>query len=879
MAEPVAVVGPDGTPLLVDAQQAGEVARAGGHVMSKAEEAKTRREVDLKQRLDGAEGVLGPLAAGAARGLTFGLSDAALVGLGGEGARQRLLDYQGYNPIESTGGELMGAAAGALMGEGLLGSVAGGASRLGAAAESGVSRLLGAGAGAVARGGVEGALYGAGGAISESALQNHDLTGEALIASAAHGALGGAAISGVLHGAGSLLSRLRAPSADAYDSLAARTFGEAAPGTGKSLAEAHGPYRSPGVRGLADDAADTYIGNLPGVTPEKRAELADVFANREKSFASRAEVTEKATREFAKDFDEVLAAGRKTDMSTFGDAKKVHTGKLVDAGRIEEQAALVRQYLDEANPIVQALGEDVNSAVTKSDLKQWNGWIKEASAAIEKRDSAALYNTLDDMKRWMGKEAEFGKGPFGLSRSTKEFTKLYQGGAEEATGGLMRLLEHDAWGAQGAAQREINSATERMMAQGNLAKRKFSTQYDSSAGRPLYRADPSSINGFFGRLTSAANDLDAEAAANMITTRRAYLDAVEKNYSQTAAGAKAISQERAALDRMERTLKTTSEDVSRINQVNAALSEERARGIGGAVGAVLDIASKPYTNLQRIAHLEQTTKGVTDRIATGIKGLVGGTGEKAARPGRGLGARAKGFFSSLIDGFPSAMAPAKEAATYAGAAAAGKAAYAKRADQIGTLSASPDVLADRVGKVVQPFTSAAPQSSAAAVSVAGKGIAYLTSVMPPGRQDQYSLQPMLQRPRPSDAEVARFNRTMEALDNPLIVLDEAKNGSLSRDHVEAVKAVYPQIYDQIRSQVFEQLVARKTVLPYQRRIQLGILLDLPTDKTLSPEFISAVQATYGPVQATEAPPTQPNAFPDLASSYQTATQSATEGVQ
>jgi hypothetical protein len=113
-----------------------------------------------------------------------------------------------------------------------------------------------------------------------------------------------------------------------------------------------------------------------------------------------------------------------------------------------------------------------------------------------------------------------------------------------------------------------------------------------------------------------------------------------------------------------------------------------------------------------------------------------------------------------------------------------------------------------------------------------------------------------------------------------MVLDAALSGRLTPDHVEAVKTVYPKLYEQMRTSIFEGLTEAKSPLPYGRRIQLGILLDLPTDQTLAPDFVSAIQATYSASEkAGQEPPTPQLASLDVASSLETATQSAGEGLE
>ncbi len=169
-------------------------------------------------------GVVGAAAAGAARGVTLGLSDAAMVGLGGEGMRKQLQKAQKHAPVASAGGEVAGMLAPALF----TGGASGGASALGragraatvvsrgatAAAETG-GRLaergivgLGAAEGGnvagaarvLATNAIEGGAQGIGQAISDASIKGEPLEVEKIIAHGGKAALLGAGLGGTLHG-------------------------------------------------------------------------------------------------------------------------------------------------------------------------------------------------------------------------------------------------------------------------------------------------------------------------------------------------------------------------------------------------------------------------------------------------------------------------------------------------------------------------------------------------------------------------------------------------------------------------------------------------------------------------------------------------------
>jgi len=155
-------------------------------------------------------------------------------------------------------------------------------------------------------------------------------------------------------------------------------------------------------------------------------------------------------------------------------------------------------------------------------------------------------------------------------------------------------------------------------------------------------------------------------------------------------------------------------------------------------------------------------------------------------------------------------------------------------------------------------------------------VQFLSSKLPPPRTDKFTLQPHLQpETRASDAEKHEFLEAAKALDDPMIMLRQAKAGALTPITVQTIKERRPELYTQMRTEIFQSITTSKKELTYGRRIQLGALLDLPTDQTLAPDFVRDIQATYTASEkaGVEPPPPQSTAL-DVSSSLMTSTQSA-----
>lgn len=197
-------------------------------------------------------------ALGAARGMTFGLSDNAYV----EGARlfggdetadetrELLRLYKAASPSASFAGELAGAVAPA---------IATGGATLGATAGRGARVALGAGEGLGF-----GAAAGAGAQLTEDTLENHALVGEAYLSAS----LKGGAVGLLLGGAGAGLGTLFGRGGKAAEKVAGGTEREALPVVERAAAaeDAAAPAGRKTILGRVEGLRDELTYNATGAT-------------------------------------------------------------------------------------------------------------------------------------------------------------------------------------------------------------------------------------------------------------------------------------------------------------------------------------------------------------------------------------------------------------------------------------------------------------------------------------------------------------------------------------------------------------------------------------------------------------------------------------
>ena len=86
------------------------------------------------------------------------------------------------------------------------------------------------------------------------------------------------------------------------------------------------------------------------------------------------------------------------------------------------------------------------------------------------------------------------------------------------------------------------------------------------------------------------------------------------------------------------------------------------------------------------------------------------------------------------------------------------------------------------------------------------------------------------------------------------IIDDLENGNLSTEGVEVMQFVYPTLYSEVQSQVFNELerTGGQEEVEYPQRLQLGILMGMPTDMALIPQVIQGLQALYKEAQVSQA---------------------------
>jgi hypothetical protein len=93
----------------------------------------------------------------------------------------------------------------------------------------------------------------------------------------------------------------------------------------------------------------------------------------------------------------------------------------------------------------------------------------------------------------------------------------------------------------------------------------------------------------------------------------------------------------------------------------------------------------------------------------------------------------------------------------------------------------------------------------------------------------------------SDTEAAKYVSVAKSIAEPRSLLSDARAGTLTKDQVDAVKSVWPRLYEEMAGELTKAIVGNDKAPSYQDRIAISTLLGTDADPTMSGSFILATQ--------------------------------------
>lgn len=803
------------------------------------------------------DNVLEATAEGAARGLTLGLSDWALQGAGV--SKERLREVKKRSPIAAGAGEIGAIAASTLIPGGQVGllSKAGKAAgtipraivQAGRGIEKKVAeKIIGETIGSIgtkaasktlakkivetmapsfASGAVEGAAFSMQNLISEDALGNKDLNAENIVSSIGVGALLGGAIGSTIAGAGGLLRSIRSP--------------------------------------VAEDAAAKAKVNLDSEATSTATNDATANVQTKIKVSQESKDLGKFTKKDPKDVEWYKQNRDRIE-------SQPHLGAdlkgLKDVGSVESLEDVFRRSYDDVGERIKSLAEESNDTLANSGIV---------------RDTQNLKSIVDDeiekfSKRTTGYETEKA-----ISRLKGFQEQLSKPGTFSATEikDFIKELDNDL---EGFYSRKLGGKTTTQSERALLGLRKRVSD-SLKSDIPEYATQMDELS----KLLDIQSNVDKNFSVNNAYSQRV-LKTLERNEAGfqsgkglTRRGAKEANSWMKAIDDLGEATNVDFRTIYKDRAVRARLFPELAEGaergsvmgnlakIGwdiakygvNPLGALKDIVvdqtltmgskSTAVQNLKQKALMELLSNQPTAK-ASGLNFLskiASATTKQSKRlleivngmviPGA---ARLSPVTSQNILGELSfSNDPENHKDKYKQ--------FEARRNELSDLVSDPSKIVDRLSAHTAGMNEILPNTTLAAQDVSAKAINYLYNAMP---KDPISGELLTKNQWiPSDAELSKWERKLEAVNNPLKAFEDVANGNGSRDAIDAVKTVYPNIYQQAVMELTKKVRDYDKEIPYQRKLQLSMLIGAPLDYSMNPAFIQRMQEMYKNTEPSKQP--------------------------
>lgn len=177
-----------------------------------------------------------------------------------------------------------------------------------------------------------------------------------------------------------------------------------------------------------------------------------------------------------------------------------------------------------------------------------------------------------------------------------------------------------------------------------------------------------------------------------------------------------------------------------------------------------------------------------------------------------------------------------------------------------------------------------PRLTQAATVTATRGAQYLQSQLPGGTAAPTVFQPS-RKSMPSDLQIREFAQKWAAVANPLSVIDDLRRGTVTHAQIDALKAVYPQMYAEVQTKALakiRELDAQGKRMPFNDRLCLDLFLDLngAGEPTLAGKFIDRIagmQAAKQKQEAQQKPHSSSGALAKIGAARQSGAQAALGG--
>lgn len=482
---------------------------------------------------------------------------------------------------------------------------------------------------------------------------------------------------------------------------------------------------------------------------------------------------------------------------------ELHEGMTAQVSKISED-------LDSAASKLEARG-DSNAALLRDKAEQF-------SQAANSDKPSDLFNAIQTLKQGLQEDSRYTEGVSPLSE------RPYRNAVKSLAHDLRESLENrEVWGKAADVQQSINSAFSDYL---KATKDFRNLMTNKVMDKP--EINPAKVETYLKQLGKAQAEIKATKLQNYLDAGDTLKNAVSNTYEKLGLESPIVHTP------LNNTLATFQPKTLGSKVADAFLQKMSGPGVGGAVGGLL-------------GHM----------VGHGGLGTI-------------VGAQTLGpFFSSVLPGIMKAFVTkdtsaigAKSAIDYASAVAKGVDLLNKGAKAVfkANTAVMPEYLVpserdrNKIEKNLQEIqnnplgymnrdsrlANYLPEHSSAMSQISSNALTYLNSL----KTDQGKKNPLDSTPVVSPAQKADFKNALNIAQQPMIVLQKIKDGTLTTRDLQHLNAMYPKLYANMQSKLMEEMtsaVSKGQIIPYKTRIGLSMFTQQALDSTMTPQALMATQ--------------------------------------
>lgn len=502
--------------------------------------------------------------------------------------------------------------------------------------------------------------------------------------------------------------------------------------------------------------------------------------------------------------------------------------------------------------------------------KAATGVQRVAFEAEPQKALAEIHNLGDRAKRELDRVLAKGPGANATLDERDFFRRLTR---EDGATGLRSALTDEAIFGEGIAalQSEVNQAWRKSINELKDTSRRYMREgLDPNELDPYLVdqiVDPSKIIPAIKAIGTPEQAANLETLRRFVESQKRLQRVAAERFDLTPRQRERVLASLEALDKMGSELQratTASQTLEAARFLKQDALEQLKIGVAGKIPGIGQAVTM-MLDLERRATMERALAGLVGnadkRINDAVKAFVRG----AERPGKLIAEAARG--AAVEAGTkPAPQIKPKEAVAKELATAAPKEtreAMAREAlKQIATVTAvvgTPGALDAFAfaGTGPMQFTTD-PRLATSVANASARAMAFLYAKRPPTFESD-TLQPNLVARQLSDGQLATWRAYAMTAAKPLSVLDDLERGTVRREQVETLRALYPAIYSSIQTRILDELHSSRAQISFPQRVLLFQLFGSATDPTLKPQSIAGIQASFQPAQP--APSGAPRATP------------------